>query len=66
MRKAARGKHDRRSSGMGRRKRKHDAPMRGDGLWPHVSDDWRERRFFGEAMEEKVRRRVVVVAVMAV
>ncbi len=45
-RKADTGQHARRKRGIGRRNRKHDAPMRGDGLCPHERDDWRESRFW--------------------
>jgi hypothetical protein len=51
---------------MGRRKRKHDAPIKGDGLCPHESDDCRDSLRFGQDMELIVRRRVECVFALAI
>jgi len=49
---------------MGRRNKKHEAPMRGDGLCPHGRDDWRDRRFW-KRVEVAILWRVMLLLPLA-
>ncbi len=46
-------------NGIGSKKVKHDAPIIGEGLWPQVKDDWREKRLLGSVIKLTVFIRVL-------